>query len=567
MLEPMSAEGLLRDFVRAGFIGLPDYHLARRLSRGFEPSEEVQLAFALTVRELRRGSVCLPLSTARALKPLSEADDGSAPPVNEAHWPEPAGWLRAVAASRLVGPGAPFVLDDDRLYLRRYHLQEQRVRELLIARQSLSSGQLPDEETLLAGSSVPGNETDPQQDEAVLCALRHMTSVLTGGPGTGKTTTVQRVLLALSSLHPLLVALAAPTGKAARQLHDSVVGHLPPGATRGLFTGTLHRMLGIAPHQPHGSFDASNPLPYDVIVVDETSMVSLEQMALLLGAIGRATRLVLVGDPNQLRSVDAGAILADLVANDQLLPAEAVAKLRRNYRSNAEIGDLARLIDEGDAEAALDALRRAPNIDFVPYTGQPIDDLPLREEVVRQAREVVGCAQVGDARGALKALGRHRVLCAHTVGPYGVEYWARAARRIIARDLPGYGSSAHYIGQPLLVTRNSDRFNNGDVAVLCLIDGLQAAVEQGKSDPLIVSPSQLDAAQDLHAMTVHKAQGGGFDRVSVVLPPVGSPLATRELLYTAVTRAKLGLVLYGTEAAFVEAVRTPVRRASGLAAR
>lgn len=562
MLEiPAAATGLLREHCEAGMIGLPDFHLARRLTHRFDVPEEVQLAFALTARELRLGSVCLPLADAPKLLPLTEVDDGlDTGAAAELAWPEPDAWLAAVEACPLVGERCPFVLEGGRLYLGRFHAQERQVADALALRRALP---------LVDGvPPVPGaGEPDEQQDAAVSAALQHMTTVVTGGPGTGKTTTVVRILNSLGAAKPISIALAAPTGKAARQLFDSVVAHLDPLASRGTpWSGTLHKLLGMRPRSTDLAHDGQHPLPYDIVVVDEVSMVSLEQMAALLAAVAPTTRLVLVGDPHQLRSVEAGAVLADIVANPSLTQPGSVVELRTNRRSNAEISALAAAIDRGETDEALRIVDDAATITWYDHDGgSPARHPQLAEDVTAQADDVLAAATAGDGRTALDALRRHRILAAHRLGPFGVHDWSRAARELVAARHLGYGVGERYVGQPLLVTRNTEEFSNGDVAVVVRVgDELLAAVDQGDEPPLI-PPVLLDGAADLHAMTIHKAQGGQYDVVSVVLPPEGSPLATRELLYTAVTRARHEVRLYGTKAAFAEAVATPVRRASGLA--
>lgn len=560
---PASATGLLRQYCEAGMIGLADFHLARRLSQGYEPDERVVLAFALAVRELRLGSVCVVLTHAHELKPLAEIDDGGGVVANQAlPWPDPQGWVDLVANSRLVGEGRPFILDDGRLYLARFYAQERAVADALERRKALP---IADDAVALPST----NEPDEQQDAAVRAAMAHMTSVVTGGPGTGKTTTVVRILNSLGASGPISIALAAPTGKAARQLHDSVREQLLPStAARPPFSGTLHSLLGKPVRGPRATYHAQNPLPYDVVVVDEVSMVSLEHMASLLDALSNRTRLVLVGDPHQLRSVDAGAVLADIVANPQLTQPGSVIELRTNRRSNPEISALATAIDRGDVAAANAIIDEASSISWFEYAGQGIGDFEqFRDDVTTTARTVVAAAEHGRAREALDALNAHRVLCAHRLGPFGVQAWGQAARRMVAVEFPQYGAARPYVGEPLLLTRNAGGFHNGDVAVIINDEGqLVAAVDDGEA-PHLVPPSLLDGATELHAMTVHKAQGGQYGVVSVVLPPEGSPLATRELVYTAITRARSELRIYGSRAALEECIRTPARRSSGLALR
>lgn len=560
--RPISATGLLADFVDAGMLQLIDFHLARRLGQlAGEADPAVLLALALTVRELRLGSVCLDLTMAHLLTAEDEGD-GVAEQATVLAWPETEGWLDAVRDSPAVsgadGRPAPFRLVGTLVYLDRYHRVESRVRSALQRRTA-------DARDWVLEADSPVSETlDAHQLAAITAALTHGTTVITGGPGTGKTTIVAEVLARLGSSAPR-VALAAPTGKAAARLLTAV-----GGAGGAVWGGTLHKLLGLRPRHSGAAFGPEDPLPYDVVVVDETSMVSLELMAQLLDALAPTTRLILLGDAHQLRSVEAGAVLADVEAADDLVsaPGGAVARLVTNYRSNSSINDLASAIEAGAADLARAVIEAAPCLSLVEFDGtQDLSTLsPLTEDVLSCAREVTTRAAAGQGQAAGEALLKHRILCGHREGPFGVTHWARSMRTWLGSQLPGYGfDTQHYVGEPLLITRNSDLFSNGDTAVVIGdgAGGLLAAVDRPEG-PQFLPPSLLDDAVDLHAMTVHKSQGSQFDAVSVVLPPVGSPLLTRELIYTAVTRAHERVRLYGSWESLAEAIQTPVRRASGL---
>lgn len=485
-------------------------------------------------------------------------------------WPTAEAWVSAVRDSDAVsdpdGPHRPFRLDGSLLYLERHFADEHTVAERLRARSTLPL--LPVAEAQLAATDERlAARPDADQDAAVRAALRNRTTVITGGPGTGKTTTVARILIALAAdgSRPR-VALAAPTGKAAGRLRGAVAEKLPPRADLQLWDGTLHKLLGAAPRRAVPLHHRGNPLAFDAVVVDETSMVSLENMARLLDAVADHTRLVLLGDPNQLRSVEAGAVLADIVETGSLI--DGVARLGRNWRSDAAIADLSAAILDGDVERCRAVLESAEHVHFHHFDGTaPMASGTVGADVQRTAAAVIRAAEAGNGGGALAALDSHRILCAHREGPYGARTWARAARGIIAAQFPGYGGDGHYVGQPLLITRNSDQLSNGDTAVVVRQGGHLIAVVDVASGVLQLPPALLDDAADMHSMTIHKAQGSQFEAVSVILPPLGSPLATRELLYTAVTRAQRRVSLYGTWDAFAQAVSTPVRRASGLARR
>lgn len=566
----MAATGLLRTFAEAGMIHVADFHLARRMAAYFgESDDRVLLALALTVRELRLGSVCLDLACAPELIVPGETDDGSVAEPVELPWPEPRAWAAAVAASPAVaGPEAgprPFRLVDGLLYLDRFFTEERDLAAGLRRRSALPD--LPSPEPPAPGPSmVP----DPTQDAAVRAAIRARTSVITGGPGSGKTTVVSRIIDALTSRGPVTVALTAPTGKAATRLETAVRDRLQHPERVALTAGTLHRILGVVPGRAERTHDALNPLPFDVVIVDETSMVSITLMSWLLDAVADSTRLVLIGDPNQLASVEAGAVLADISVAPDLVTSPggpAVVQLGGSHRNLDDVARLAEAIRDGDADGCLALLERSETCTLTAYTGtEPLADLPaLAADVGAAARDALAAALAGDGNRAVRALERHRLLCAHREGPFGTGHWQQAVRRHLAASLPGYAPDVgQYPGQPLIVTRNSDVVSNGDVAVIVKIDGrLLAAVDRGGNAELL-NPLLLEAAQELHAMTIHKSQGSQFERVSVILPPPGSPLLTRELLYTAVTRAESGVRLYGSPDALRKAVGTRARRASGL---
>ena len=567
---PVAATGLLRTFAEAGMIHVADFHLARRMAAYFgESDDRVLLALALTVRELRLGSVCLDLACAPELIVPGETDDGSVAEPVELPWPEPRAWAAAVAASPAVaGPEAgprPFRLVDGLLYLDRFFTEERDLAAGLRRRSALPD--LPSPEPPAPG---PGMVPDPTQDAAVRAATRARTCVITGGPGSGKTTVVSRIIDALAPRGPVTVALTAPTGKAATRLETAVRGRLRYPERVALTAGTLHRIIGVVPGRAEHTHGALNPLPFDVVIVDETSMVSITLMSWLLEAVADSTRLVLIGDPNQLASVEAGAVLADISAAPDLVTSPggpAVVRLGGSHRNLDDVARLAEAIRDGDADGCLALLERSETCTLTAYTGtEPLADLPaLAADVGAAARDALAAALAGDGNRAVRALERHRLLCAHREGPFGTGHWQQAVRRHLAATLPGYAPDVgQYPGQPLIVTRNSDVVSNGDVAVIVKIDGrLLAAVDRGGNAELL-NPLLLDAAQELHAMTIHKSQGSQFERVSVILPPPGSPLLTRELLYTAVTRAESGVRLYGSPDALRKAVGTRARRASGL---
>ena len=584
----LRATGLLAAFNRAGILTAADVHVAARLGRvGGETDEAVLLAAALVVRSTRHGSVVLDLATAEATTSPDVDESGEAPAVEVTlDWPAVDDWVARCSASRLLGVPAgsgPLRISGTRLWLARYWDQEEQVAGELSARTADRPDDL-DDAVLAAGLDrlfTSADEAD-QRAAAETCA-RSRVSVLAGGPGTGKTTTVSRLLALLEEQHPdWRVRLAAPTGKAAARLEEAVRSSTAtlPEADRArvgdLTATTLHRLLGWRPEaRSRFRHDRTNRLPAEVVVVDEASMVSLTMMARLLEALRPTTRLVLVGDADQLASVEAGAVLGDLVASTSSVR-DGVAALTTNRRfpSTSGIARLAAAVQQGRAEDALEVLLddAAGEVELV----EVADDASpsafpvagVRADVTTAGVELIEAAERGDAVGALHALEAHRLLCAHRSGPRGVAHWSALAERWVAEQRPVEPrADGRFAGEPLLVTANDYEIGlyNGDTGVVVADGdgGLVAAFGRG-GEPFRVSLVRLGAVRPLHAMTVHRSQGSQFARITVVLPPAGSPLGTRETLYTAVTRAQEHVRVIGSAAAFVEAVGRPAARATGL---
>jgi exodeoxyribonuclease V alpha subunit len=607
--QALHAGGVLAAFNRARILASADVHVAARLGDlGGERSEPVLLAAALAVRALRQGSVCVEIATAQEATPADGADPAA---VAALEWPEPGAWTAELEASPIVAqgrdgdPDCPLRLVDGLLYLDRYWRQEQVIAAAVDEAAERVEPTL-DEPRLQAalGRLFTDSQSDLQRLAAVVAAHRWI-SVIAGGPGTGKTTTVARVLALLQDQPdgPLRVALAAPTALAAARLEQTAAAQAASldAADRErlgpLKAMTLHRLLGWRPgSRSRFRHDRGNRLPYDVVVVDEASMVSLTMMSRLVEALRPTTRLILVGDPDQLASVEAGAVLGDLVhrarsetesstgdlervtavdvpdIDDHVRTAairSGVVSLSQVHRFSDEIAALASAVRAGNGQAALEALTRHPDVlEFVDSDAAGVAGLEsLRTDAVDAGRALVDAARAGLADEALDALGRHRLLCAHREGPYGVARWSRQIESWLADAIPGYASDGvWYVGRPLLVTANDyqARLYNGDTGVVVDVGGRPRAAfrREGKVDTL--SPSRLSDVQTLHAMSVHKSQGSQFRSVTVVLPSPDSPLLTRELFYTAITRAEGHVRVIGAADAVIAAVERPIKRASGL---
>ena len=558
------ATGLLRVFNDAGAIEAADVLVAQRLTAlGDEPDERVALAIAFVVRAVRGGSVCVELASVQA---QVEIDD--------LPWPAPAEWLTAVAASPLLSSPAVLHLEEDLLYFDRYWLEERQVATDVLALAAVRpEHRLPD----IARLFPPGYD---EQRRVAEVALSQGLTVLTGGPGTGKTTAVARLLALLAEQAELAgkprprIALAAPTGKAAARLQEAVQAEVdrlqPADRTRlqGLRASTLHRLLGPLPRtSARFRHHRENRLPHDVIVVDETSMVSLTMMARLVEAVRPEARLLLVGDPDQLASVDAGAVLADLVDGLSSRSDTSVAKLITPHRFGASIGALALAIRIGDANRAIDVLNAGgEHIEWVD-TEEPAE--ALRTVLVPHALRLREAAVLGNGRAALATLEEHRLLCAHRRGPHGVAYWNHQVERWLAEETDAPLWASWYAGRPVLVTANDYglRLYNGDVGVTVLRDSALRVVMAGAEGPAEFATSRLADIETMHAMTIHKSQGSQVGEVTVLLPQTDSRLLTRELLYTAVTRARTKVRVVGSAEQLRSAVARRAARATGLSRR
>ena len=433
--------------------------------------------------------------------------------------------------------------------------------------------------TAMQAAAVADGRPRPSYDEQVaacLAAAGQWTTVLTGGPGTGKTTAVASLLVGLLDQHPggLRIALAAPTGKAAARLQQAV--HQEAEAFEeadrvrlaGVTASTLHRLLRPDPgNSTRFRHHRGNRLPHDVVVVDESSMVSLTQMARLLEAVRPDARLVLVGDPHQLSSVEAGAVLSDVVRGFQGRADSPVAALQSTHRFGPEIRALAEALRTGDADGALAVL--AAGHDEVEWVDEADPASRVRTTALDAALGVRDAAERGDVTGALAALDRHRLLCAHRDGPYGVRHWNRRIEHWLTAVTGDPLHERAYVGRPLLVTANDHQLGvyNGDSGVVVLTPAGPRAVIAASDGPRDLAPSRLGDVETMHAMTIHKSQGSQADVVTVLLPDEDSRLLSRELFYTAVTRARSQVRVVGSEAAIRAAIGRRAQRASGLAVR
>lgn len=528
-----------------------DRQFGKFLQRLAHGDEEVQLAAMCASRARSDGHICV---TVAEIAQHQEA-------------PTAATLRKKLRASKVVGgPGefAPLILDaHDRLYLRRYWEYEQQLAAAILQRTATSP-------------PAAAKEDDDLQKLAATRAVTNNFTVITGGPGTGKTRTVKEILallLAQPNGDRLRVALAAPTGKAAARLTESV-----REVNQRYEAATIHRLLGYLPDSAGFRHNAEHPLSADVVIVDEASMVDLALMAKLVAAVPPSARLILLGDRDQLASVEAGSVLADIcAAAEGAAPNEplhrAVVELDRNYRF-AEAGGIYRLsraINAGDADDALAVLREKNNAEVQWRSLSSAAQLSavLRERVLAEFQPFL---QSSEPEQALARLQEFRILCALRHGPFGARNLNALTEEILAAEGLIAPQRGCYRGQPLIITENNYNLGlfNGDSGIIlpdpASDNELRAFFLSAEGKLRRLLPARLPQHETAFAMTVHKSQGSEFDRLLLILPDHDTPLLTRELLYTAITRARKRAEIWAPEEMLREAIARRVARHSGLRA-
>lgn len=605
-----------RDWIQtqheAGYFLPIDVHFARLMNRlAGKDSREVALAAALVSRAAREGNICLDLS-AVAGRNLND-DDGATPVLT---CPDRDKWSVRLSQSSVVGmPGEfrPLILHDHRLYLYRYWMYQENLARSIRDRLAVEPEPV-DEALLREGLERLFPDVEPGgiswQRIAAYTAVTKRFCIISGGPGTGKTATVARILALLleqAGTKRMRMALAAPTGKAAARLtevigrarttvacSDEIKQALPTGAS------TIHRLLGTIPHSPYFRHDEKNPLPVDVVVVDEASMVDLPLMAKLVQAIPHQSRLILLGDKDQLASVEAGSVLGDACDTgrrhgysrrfrtdiervtgfafddgdddaDETGIRDCVVELRRSYRFDPDSGisRVSAAVNDGDGATASELL-----------VGSRFDDIRWNElppprqlsafltpHVITGFKDYLNAATPAEA---IRRFNEFRILSALREGPYGVAQINSLVEAILEGEKLIFPDKKWYPGRPIMITRNdySLRLFNGDVG-LVLPDpesGGDTMVFFSEADGIIrkLHPLRLPEHETVYAMTVHKSQGSEFNTVLMVLPDRLSPVLTRELIYTGITRAREAVTVWGMGNVFRAAVERRIERTSGL---
>ena len=594
------------------FLSELDYRFARFLGR-LDGTFDVNLllASALVSRYRGEGHICIDLVefAGTVIEP-----QGSEPLI----CPPLETWLNALAVSPVVGgPGdyRPLILNGTRLYLYGYWDYETKLADAL---KNLAGNTFEVFDELHLKDSFerifPHGDNDGETDVdwrkvAAFASFRSGLCVISGGPGTGKTFAVARILALLIEQNrhgQLNIALTTPTGKAATRLQEaikkakaglncdeSVKASIPEEAS------TIHRLLGSIPNSPSFRFNRDNPLPKDIVIVDEASMVDLALFSMLAQAIRPQSRLILLGDKDQLASVEAGSVLGDIsdtgnihrfspsfIENCRRATVEeiyesdpgaaagmndCIVQLSKNYRFSRTSGILAlsQAVNAGNGSQAMD-LTKNKNIGDIHWKSLPRpDELPrhLRDWITKRYTAYL---EASDPLEAFDLFNRSRIICALREGPYGIYNLNISIEHILQKNGLIVRNGRWYSGRPIMITQNDYnlRLFNGDIGITMTDHekGGEPWVFFMGPDGSIRSfpPLRLPDHETVYAMTVHKSQGSEFDEVLLVLPDRDARVLTRELIYTAITRAKEEIQIWGKEDIFLTAIQRRIRRSSGL---
>ncbi len=571
-----------------------DYAVADRVCAWYSITDKLfhQTIMAVSFA-LQQGHSCLSLAQC-----LNEAPYNQMEQQGFLAFPKVDAWLAHLAKLNLPDQeDAPIILQSDRIYFRRYWQFEQELAQFILSRQqtkiTLANSQTKRIKGLMDEyfPTVKVAEIDWQKVSAANVIFSNFHTII-GGPGTGKTYTVTRILALLANLseQPPLIKLAAPTGKAAQRLAESI-REAKAAMNLDMFVSdaipdeaqTIHRLLGVIPNSNHFRHNKQNPIEADVLLVDEVSMVDLPMMARLFRAIKPTTRLILLGDADQLPSVAAGSVLTDIVNKPhpgysperchdlksvgiQLPPAadrglDRITQLTesRRFEGDSGIGTLALQVIDGDAQASLNTFDHYDDLAWHPASE---NQQKIKIWVNQYYRPL---AHLPDLNSAIRHLKKFRILCATREGDCGVEQ----VNKLISQSL-NTNRQPFYKGQPIMVTQNHYglKLFNGDIGIIWPNDyGQLMAWFESSDQPRAITPGRLPAWETVYAMTIHKTQGSEFDNVAMLLPTYASSLLTRELIYTGLTRARKSVEVLGEKKIWLQGVTHKVQRWAGLADR
>ncbi|OCG21534.1 MULTISPECIES: exodeoxyribonuclease V subunit alpha [unclassified Gilliamella] len=603
----------LNQFTQDNQISLLDIHLAAFLTNKAKLNDDITIKrFSFLVitlsKEVRSGHVCLDL---RYLKqPTIEAQLWLAlGSPNEQDWKNA---LEQAQNSRVVSDGtnlSPLILIENKLYFQRMWLDEKNVAQYfnhtILNKESNCDADL---NTILNQLFTDNHAEIDWQKVAVAAALTRKIAIISGGPGTGKTTTVAKILAGILLTTPnARIITAAPTGKAASRLTESLSQTIEQLAFASLNIKaeaiTLHRLLGAKADNRSFKHDKNNPLHVDVLVIDEASMVDLNMMARVIEALPTSARLILLGDKDQLSSVEAGAVFGDLCTfithgysesrakelsqlTGYVVPAceqtatitDSICLLQKSYRFNESsgIGLLANAVKEGRSTVVKNLLtdESLSDIQYHALSSQQAYEDVLHDSINHYKHYLNFIKQYGtnDIAAVLAKFAEYRLLCAVREGHFGVEGLNKQIELLLSKNklIRLQNKEAWYVGRPIMILRNSTSLGlyNGDIGITLMAEknSSKLRVYFPFADGSIkgFSPFRLPEHETAYAMTIHKSQGSEFDDVNIILPTSYSPLLNRSLLYTAITRAKKNVSIYATEPILLQAIKSQTPRHSGL---
>ncbi len=604
----------MEKLLQAGVTSHMDIHFARLMVK-LEGRDVPELFFAaaLVSNYKAKGDVCLDLSDIGGTAVSENGEESFVCPETEK-------WVEKLGKTSVVGkPGElkPLILDSkNRLYMYRYwEYQENLVS--LIKKRILEFDDHIDFIKLKKGMHrlfpefCQKGETAPGlQALAAFTAIYKKFSIISGGPGTGKTTIVAKILALLleqKENQKIRVALCAPTGKAAARLQEaikfakknlnctsSIKEKIPDDAF------TIHRLLGTIQGSPYFRFNKENKLPFDVVVVDEASMVDIALISKLMGSLKQDARILILGDKDQLASVEAGAVLGDICSADKNSGfaigfaealkevfqcnldhhkakkeapsvSECVVKLEKSYRfgEKSGINKVSRAVNQGDDDTAIMLLKQGKHKDIRYKEITPIESLHhcIKEAAISGFTGYLKCKTPLEALQAFDCL---RILCVLRKGPFGVANINMLVEKILEDNMLIEPNNEWYAGRPVMI--NSNDYNlglfNGDVGITLNDpdegDDLRVFFPCPKRGIKRFYPSRLNDYETVYAMTVHKSQGSEFEKVLLLLPDRNSPVLTRELIYTGITRAKESVDILGFEDVLRKGILKKTKRSSGL---
>ncbi len=615
----MKQQDLLRLY-DAGILTELDVHFADFVAGLCEiPTTEISFAAAFVSNATRQGHICLDLSSL-AGKQLLDGDVSNAPVA----CPDLTHWIKEIRKCLVVGrPGErkPLILDDHqpRIYLYRYRDYQDRLAglikkrvektvdvDLTVLKAGLDRLFTP---AFAADTEERTENIDGQKIAALVASMKRFT-VISGGPGTGKTTTVAKILalmLGQPDSGQLRIALAAPTGKAAAKLQEAIKKSKRtldcPGDIKAQIpeeASTIHRLLGAIPGSPYFRHDGSNPLPVEAIVVDEASMVDLALMSKLVQALPLYARIILLGDKDQLASVEAGAVLGDMCDTGSVHGfskpfrdvvqkvtgyevhaihggdagagiQDCVVELHKNFRFGEEsgIGALSRAVNSGDGDRAVTLLTEGEHRDLL-WKDLPQSRILLPNIRSRTTRGFGGYLGARTVQESFELFDRYRVLSPLRNGPFGVVALNTLIEEVLTSEGLIEPDRKWYRGRPVLITKNDYNLGlfNGDVGIVWPEgedqDDFRVFFLAPDGTLKRFHPLRLPEHETVYAMTVHKSQGSEFDNVLLILPDRESPVLTRELIYTGITRAREQVEVWGTEEVLSMAISRRIQRMSGL---